>query len=556
VSRTAALAFAFLVLSSRVAAAGPDTRVTATNTTIVEVRSDNHNQTEDDDNFQLLVNRLNLNGNAGDIRASLRGDAYYFVNAPNDTYQNMMRLERFQLAFDRGDWTLTAGDFYQQLGRGIALSIRKVDEAALDVSLRGAMVEYRGRDHRLTLLAGTTNAANMDAITRRQLADPLDTVVGWNYELRALERANLAFFGSFVNLRVRDIDRLPSNIREMSEFADERDYSLNQHFSVSMPDLAHWMGLYFEAGVHQRQRFGEPTTGAAFYGTADIYAGSSTILLEGLYLDAVVVEGSPNTSFGGQSTGQPRRTQGNRFDWNQAPTLMPIDQEVLNAPSVIGGRTRLDHQFDSLNLSTYASFAMLLNERDAANELLQSQAFLGFKSTYGSGASQLQTRVGYRDETSTNLRRPVQQRGVPGELTNQWQQVRTIAELDINWVQALGDDGLALHFVADTDIRTIGTGSSRDNQRQGDLYLGLEQSGLGGITFDLGYDTRGDADPDLLRTPGVNLFLAGILKWEISPGYQLTATAGTQRGGLKCYAGVCRIYPSFAGGRAEFVARF
>jgi hypothetical protein len=31
---------------------------------------------------------------------------------------------------------------------------------------------------------------------------------------------------------------------------------------------------------------------------------------------------------------------------------------------------------------------------------------------------------------------------------------------------------------------------------------------------------------------------------------------GTQRGGLKCIAGVCREFPSFAGARLEVIGRF
>ena len=30
-------------------------------------------------------------------------------------------------------------------------------------------------------------------------------------------------------------------------------------------------------------------------------------------------------------------------------------------------------------------------------------------------------------------------------------------------------------------------------------------------------------------------------------------TVGTQRGGLKCVGGICRIYPSFAGYRLEIL---
>ena len=42
---------------------------------------------------------------------------------------------------------------------------------------------------------------------------------------------------------------------------------------------------------------------------------------------------------------------------------------------------------------------------------------------------------------------------------------------------------------------------------------------------------------------------------EIMDELDLTATVGTQRGGIKCISGVCREFPAFAGGRIEVVGR-
>lgn len=527
-----------------------DTRVAATNTAVVEIRSDNHNRLSEDDNYQVFIDRLNLSGNAGDITTGLRLDTVVFANQPDESFRSFVRLERLNVDYERGDWTLTAGDFYQQLGRGIVLAIRKVDEAALDISLRGGRVEYGGDNHRAMLLAGTTNTANIDSINQRSVGDPRDTVVGWSYELRALDAANLSLFGAFIDTREREVDTLPVSILPADDpLRDERDYVVNQSAAIDMPDLAYWMSLYVEGGGHFRQTGGETQTGASIYGTADIYAGrSTTFLLEGLWLDHYLVEGSRNEALGGD-----------RFRLNQAPTLMPIDQEVLNAQSTFGGRLKIDHRIDSARLDLWASATMLLNEFNEPQELLQTQGFVGFKYTYGDGASRFGGRIGYRDETSTNLERRLDADeapdGVAGTLVNQWRQVRTIGELDLDWVQGFGD-GNAAHVTLDSELRTIGSGPGRESQHRGSLYAGLERSGLGGVTIEWGYDTSGDARPELLRSGDLSMFLAGIVKWEINDALALTAVGGTQRGGLKCYAGVCRIYPPFAGGRAEFVARF
>lgn len=543
-SRGAALAW--LSLAVAIPAEAVDTRVAATNTAIVEVRADNHNASAQDDNYQVFIDRLNLSGNAGDITAGLRLDTIGFINQESDNFRSLVRLERINVDYDRGDWTLTAGDFYQQLGRGIVLAVRKVDEAALDISLRGGRIEYGGGDHRAMVLAGTTNSANIDAINQRYLGDPRDTVVGWSYEMRALERANLSTFGAYLDVRERQVDSIPSSLLPEDDPLRERsDYSISQSVAVDMPDLAYWFGLYIEGGGHHRQVGGEVTTGSNIYGTADIYAGmNTTLLFEGIWLDHHLVEGSSNAAL-----------SGDRFRLNQAPTLMPIDQEVLNAQTVYGGRFKVDQRIDSANLDLWASATMLLNEFNEPNELLQTQGFVGLKWTYDDGASVLTARGGYRDETLTNGTRETERDGVSGTLTNQWQQVRTIGEVDINWVEGFGD-GNAFHMTLDSEFRTIGSGSGREDQRRGSLYAGVDRSGLGGITLEWGYDTSGDSQPELLRTGDLNLFLAGIVKWEASDVFTLTATGGTQRGGLKCYAGVCRIYPPFAGGRIELVARF
>ena len=79
--------------------------------------------------------------------------------------------------------------------------------------------------------------------------------------------------------------------------------------------------------------------------------------------------------------------------------------------------------------------------------------------------------------------------------------------------------------------------------------IGVEKSGTAALTIEIGYDTQ---DP----TEGVsNMFLAAILSWEINEMFRLRAIAGTQRGGIKCIAGVCRDFPEFAGARAELVTR-
>jgi hypothetical protein len=45
------------------------------------------------------------------------------------------------------------------------------------------------------------------------------------------------------------------------------------------------------------------------------------------------------------------------------------------------------------------------------------------------------------------------------------------------------------------------------------------------------------------------------LAWEPTDAITLRSTVGSQRGGLKCVAGVCRDFPEFSGARLEIVGR-
>lgn len=50
-------------------------------------------------------------------------------------------------------------------------------------------------------------------------------------------------------------------------------------------------------------------------------------------------------------------------------------------------------------------------------------------------------------------------------------------------------------------------------------------------------------------------FFAGIIAREVIDALKISATIGTQRGGIKCISGVCREYPAFARGRLEIFGR-
>ena len=82
------------------------------------------------------------------------------------------------------------------------------------------------------------------------------------------------------------------------------------------------------------------------------------------------------------------------------------------------------------------------------------------------------------------------------------------------------------------------------------LVFGINHRTWGGLTFELGYDTQNQSDNIQ------NYFFAGILVLKYKDWLENRTTVGTQRGGIKCIAGVCRDTPAFSGVKSQLVARF
>lgn len=73
---------------------------------------------------------------------------------------------------------LTAGDAYVQFGRGLTLSMRKIDELGIDTTIRGAKVQVQKDPFALTAVAGFGNPSRVDEATGRALFPMHDLVQG------------------------------------------------------------------------------------------------------------------------------------------------------------------------------------------------------------------------------------------------------------------------------------------------------------------------------------------------------------------------------------------
>jgi hypothetical protein len=279
---------------------------------------------------------------------------------------------------------------------------------------------------------------------------------------------------------------------------------------VETPALGDILALYAEVDWEGRHVAGDGTQAKAAYATVDLTLGPVSVLAEGLLLDDFFVRGSRNDVLG------------TPFDYAAPPTLERIDQEVINNTDTRGGRLKVSLALADGDLVLYGNGMYRQNDPGTDAQLDQTHVYGGFESTYG--ASRLNASGGWRREEQDGRR------------------VKGMTHAEGDWLQSLSD-GYALHVTVNHEWRTL----EQHDYLRGTSLLGVEKGGLGALTAEVGYDTQ---DPDARQ-----LFLAGHVSWEASRVFTLRAVGGSQRGGLKCVAGVCRDFPAFTGGRLEVLAR-
>ena len=483
---------------------------------------DNGNAATDDDHYGLLVERLTLSGSAEGLDTAAQVSGEQFVGSPDGRYRDDVRLERLSVSqtlsipsAPSGELTITAGDFYRQIGRGLLLSLRKVDALGLDVTLFGGRLAFADDKHEADVFAGRTHSVSFDGVTQRHVDPVEDVIVSASFLSRIVEGATFGF--SAVHLRV-DEHLLGPNISE---------HTTSTGASVEIPALARGLSVYFEGAAQSRKAEGrlddrlidEAHRGWASYLTIDLVSGDFGVLVEGLYLDEMMLRGSTNPA------------AGQRFAYDQPPTLERMDQEVLNNTNVRGGRLRLSYALADGDVLPSLNVAYRQHDPGARYEQMDAlHAYTGLDFTYAKGTSRLGFSGGYRQEyqAGEKLKQAIHGEG--------------------DWVHAL-DGGYATHLsVGHEERRLLSAGAHKDSRR-GTTLVGLEKQGLGTATAEVGYDTFDT------RQSVRALHLAGIVSWDATEAVTLQATGGSQRGGIKCIDGVCRNFPAFTGGKLDVTLR-
>jgi hypothetical protein len=491
------------------AARAQDVSTSVTETLTVEARGDNGNQTTDDDDYGIAFNRLNVVGTAGTLSVGLRADTVVFVAPPSDPFRDDVRLERLTAAWDAGRVHVEGGDLHRQLGRGLVLAVRKLDEIGVDTTIRGGELRWRVGPFEAAAFGGFTNPSNLDGVNQKHVADTSDGIAGLDLAWKPGRKLALGLFGVFLEPKERE---LPA----------ERDRSVSGGVSAEWRLGDDAVVVYAEGAFQGRTLAGIRQEGKAAYVEVDVaFSDALSLLVEGLLLDAFEARGSTNTA------------TGNRFNYNRPPTLERIDQEVSNNRDVLGAHARLQWVVPDTLLTLHLNGMFRQTDpRDAALRVDQVHTYAGFEWEYEDGESHLHASGGWRDES--------RDAAAGGR-----EKVAGMVHAEADWLQRLAP-GWSLHLQSLNELRTL----KDDRYRRGSLFAGVDRAALGGITFEYGYDTQDESEGARQQ------FFAGLLTWYATERILLRGTVGTQRGGLKCIAGVCRQWPEFAGARLEVAGRF
>ncbi len=551
--------------------------IRGTETFIGEYVGDNGEANEgaygDDDQFWIFRNLLYLQAGNRDFDSGLRLDATLFHSPPARIdpgsfvpggtgyttldYDNDFRLERIFGTVHLGNLHLTAGDFYVNFGRGIALSMIKLDDIGVDNALRGARIEYHvPRSIKAILVGGVVNASNVDPLTRAiQREDPLDRIAGARVQWELLDALSLGVHGVLMAPRFE---------RE-SAVADDRRY-VDRSTSVSLMTAgatfeAHLGGwhLYLEGNAQSHDDYrpvGEEDiddeTGVAAFGEVSYDLPPWNLKAEGIFYRKWLMEGP----YRGSAPG--RADLATPLTYHHMVTLEPMWMIIKSFGNVYGGKLTGDLYLDesdthiklSSSLLRYLGGLLPTGQWDDHPPTNVVHPAVEVRQTLGTRKILVSAQGGFRYEWT-------KEPDFQGEDTGSLWHVQGDVTVPLGGPHSLEVKGeLRRHELVVTE-------GPSEQYWVTSTGLGYDRSGLFGLSavHEFSDQTGGSrAQIGSLELPLPRRhyvwFLASVHPPRPLDGLTFRLLGGSQRGGIKCAGGICRTYPDAVGVKAEAVYRF
>lgn len=524
-------------------------------------------------------------------------------------FRNVMYPAKLWLSWQESGVDVTGGDVYAQMGRGLVLSLRKLDDLGVDTTLRGARLAYTKGIVSATAVAGFANPSRIDDATGASLfvADavrvPSTVVNGDSFPARATFGSDriggvevLVGRGTpvVVGISAMGLQRCApfsygasGAINETNVFSDTAGYSLgscaeedvarwlgslpktNPTYqaktlwaagpSLELPDLGAFGSLYLGTVFSNRSRvdgaWAKPSAGNAFYLNYTAHTGNVTHSVEAKsYRNFYPVTAAVNTNVNGMLA----------FS-NVAYTLPPTTESLMQDSAfgffnvcVDGGRYRADWRVkDGLVVSGQGSFFRSLTEQDDGGCTATRHGGISSDAVVPTGKSVKDIRDdvvdGFAavqwdfDENTSHLYATL------GGRNDQLGNETYYREAYINYtVSKHVHDAVTVelngrHRMRYRESNNVDADGGAQPWREGENYTAVKIAPSWVVTHGFEYTTN-SAQP--------TYYWNGSMLYRFDGSSNLRLFAGQQRGGLRCVSGVCRIFPAYEGVRAELTVRF
>jgi hypothetical protein len=647
------LALAALTSSGRARAiefkdlGGQPLTVDVTNTAITSYRFDNRNDPYDgvrkpdpkltvDDNYFDYTNRLNIQLGYWRFRLNVRLDSQVYagtVDSSNvqqhvidetrgygeeldsnrlyaraDEYLRELNTRyvpgiypaKLSLVYQQPGLEVTAGDFYAQLGRGLVLSVRKLDELAVDTTIRGGKIQgsksFGAWRIGGTLLGGQVNPQRVDEQTGRALVAESSPLFFGFPEPRRLSRIDLETGQlvpdpearpNFVNDTIfggrieggHNLVQVAANgivlLRGSRDIAGTQSPQLTNDQirtfsgSITVPQLSKYADLYVE--VAGQQLVSDATAdfeateknGYAVYVNANGRLGPITLSLEGKHNRAFYpLSANVDTATAGYAA-----AEFSLLSYSAPPTAEPIYVQPIGAVNVCitGGRANAQYRFNreasiygwTSYYASWSEFAENQKCEETPDEKRSNtwDSALGADLGFEEGKSYARFWIGSR---TTDLEVPSD--GfvlVPGFATSFYRE--GYARYD-----------LVKHLYGSFSLQTIGFHRHRylaerfeNPWWEGENYLALNWAPRLSAAFGFEYTSQPGCSREL-KDGELCFFASGGLTWrgQSQDGIWgqvfnvVNLFVGQRRSAIRCVSGVCRVFPAFEGARLELISRF
>ncbi len=496
------------------------------------------------DEGAFFANRYILDGE--EVQERPLYDPAHFVSPWDNA---LVRLEKVYLEKRWDHISLIVGDTYASFGRGIALNIVKNTNIDIDTSIRGAKLGVQAGDLEFTMVSGLTNTQdisqdNPNLLITRDIAHMVTGLGLTHYAVGPVQvgaHGVLYSFGRAEDRQGQDIARYSRELDAIVSGADAAFHALGVDWYVE-GDL-----FGYRSPELTQLPEGEDRLGYAGYGSATLYPGKATVLIEAKHsLDTERVNAFSTPD-----------------NWEVAniPTLEyenVITEDAsaaVNSNDISGARVRVDYAVKPGAVVPYVSMAAFRDRETGGLHFNRSPETIGHGivgAQLVKGRNVLLINTGFRMDRRDDF-------------------ARDGADLMFHL------DGDLQFPISDTDSIEIAVNGRRfwwgNNEFQQEDFLEMNNAvgwHRGEKLVFLVYQDFTD-NPVITTTgniplvtaasspegkDGRYLYGAGEVIWHPKTSSTLRFFYGAYKAGIRCSGGQCRSLPGFRGGRMSWQTVF